>query len=177
METVSRASFGEFRALVGRTVDAVFQDSGYWHLFVALRCADGKSIVFSTEDVGIAKYFEVFPIKVKVETTEERAWRRLDKPQAIREVTPLCREEWLEPSAPGPELVGSAPHHVHRAGRGPAPTEAVQRTVVQAGVEVRFEPTESLLVYASNTAPFNVEVAVTKNEVENAMAAFNATDA
>jgi hypothetical protein len=177
METVSRSSLTEFKAVVGRTVDAVFQDDGYWHLIVALRCTDGESIVFNTEDVYIAKYFEVFPIKVKVEPTEQRAWRRLNEIRTIQEAIPLFREEWLEPSAPHPELVGSAPHYVQHAGRGPVPSDAVQHVTVQAGVKLCFGLGESMLVYASNTAPFNVAVAVTNIEVENALAAFNATDA
>ena len=177
MKTVSRASLHELEALVGRTVDAVFQDEGYWHLFVALRCTDGQSIVFNTEDVGIAKYFEVFPVKLKLEPTVVRAWQTLDEPRTIQRVNPLFREEWLEPSAPHPELVGSTPHHVHHAGRGPASPQAVQHVVVQAGVELQCAPMETLLVYASNTASFNVEVAVSPSEVENALAAFNATEA
>ena len=92
-------------------------------------------------------------------------------------MTPLYREEWLEPSAPHPELVGSAPHHVHHAGRGPASVGTVQRVVVQAGVALRLGPEESLVVYASNTAPFNVELAIASTEVAHALDAFCATEA
>ncbi|WP_189685896.1 hypothetical protein [Pseudorhodoferax aquiterrae] len=158
-------------------MDAFFQDEGYWHLFVALRCTDGNSLVFSTEDVGIAKYFEVFPIKVKLEPTVARAWRALDEPRTIQRVTPLFRHEWLEPSNPHPELVGGGPHHVHHAGRGPASPHAVQHVVVQAGVELQCASKSSLVVFASNTAPFNVEVAVSLVEAENALAAFTTTEA
>ena len=177
METITRVSSSEYEVLVGRTVDAVFQDKGYWHLYVALRCTDGNSIILSTEDVGIAKYFEVFPLRVRIEPSEQRVWQGLEDLRTISAVSPLFREEWLEPTEPHPELVGGAPHHVHHAGRGPASLAAVQHVVVQAGVELRCSSAESMLIYASNTAPFNVELAVKQEEVENALAAFNATDA
>lgn len=174
METISLASPSDFQALVGRTVDAVFQDDGYWHLIVELRCTDGYSIVFQTEDVGVAKYFEVFPIKVRVEPSAQRQWQELEHPRTVSLAKPLLREEWLEPSAPHPELVGGAPHHVHHTGRGPAPATAVQHVLVQAGVELRCQTGPALLVYASNTTPFNVEFAAMQGEVEEALAAFNA---
>lgn len=174
METISRASSHELEVLAGRTVDAVFQDDGYWHLFIAFRCTDGKSIVFCTEDVGIARYFEVFPVKVTIEPTECRAWRLLSEAETIREAVPLFREEWLEPSDPHPEHVGSSPHYVHHVGRGPASTNAIRKVIVQAGVKLCFDSAGSALIYASSTAPFNVEVAITQTEVEYALADFNA---
>ncbi|MBC7681978.1 MAG: hypothetical protein H7172_06560 [Ferruginibacter sp.] len=173
MKTVFLAQLSELNALVGRTVDAFFQDANYWHMFVALRCTDGQTIVFNTEDVSIAKYFEVFPIKVKVEPTEQRAWKSLVAPKTIRDVMPLFRDEWLEPSAPNPDLFGSAPHHVHHAGLGPAPASAVQQTTVLAGVELGFSSSDLMLIYASNNAPFNVEIAVSQAEVESALGGFN----
>ena len=177
MEAISRATLAEFNALAGKTVNAHFQDIGYWHLVVELRCTDGQSIVFNTEDVGVGKYFEVFPIKIGFQPTAQRAWTPWAKEKTIQEVIPLFREEWLAPSSPHPQLVGSAPHHIHHAGRGPASKEAVQHTVVQAGVMLRFNPTESLVVYAASAAPFNVEVALTQTEVERALEAFSAPEA
>ena len=177
METVSRASANECLPLVGRTVDAIFQDLGYWHLFVALRCLDGQTIVFNTEDVGVATYFEVFPIKVSLEATEKREWRELDAPRKVAAVLPLFREEWLEPTTPHPEHVGSAPHYAQSAGHGPAPAHAVQHVVVQAGIELRCEDTDSIVVFASSTAPFNVEVAHQRAEIKNALSGFKATEA
>lgn len=177
MNTVSRVDLSELHSLVGLKVDAVFQDESYWHLVVALRCSDGHSIVFSTEAVGIAKYFEVFPIKVRVEPTEHRAWRGLGQPKAIHNVRPLVRQEWLEPVDRHPELIGNAPHHAHHAGCGPSPSHAVQTVEVQAGIELRFSVTDSMLVYASGAVPLNVELATTPAEVKSVLAGFKPTDA
>ena len=177
MEIVSRTSPTEYLALIGKSVDAIYQDAGYWHLFVALRCQDGQTAVFSTEEVGVAKYFEVFPIKVATEATEQRSWRALGEPKRIEAVIPLLREEWLEPMAPHPEHVGSAPHYAHHAGRGPASAQAVQHIVVQAGFELRCQNASSIVVFASNTAPFNVEIAYEEAAIKDALSAFSAAEA
>ncbi len=177
MEIVSRTAAYEYESLVGRTVDAVYQDADYWHLFVALRCQDGQTILFSTEDVGIAKYFEVFPIKIAIETTEQRAWQFLNEPRRIVGVTPLFREEWLEPTTPHPEHVGSAPRYAHNAGRGPVPAQALQHVTVQAGFKLHCEDASPIVVFASNSAPFNVEVAIPSAEIESALAELNPTEA
>jgi hypothetical protein len=177
METVSRTTSIEYQSLVGRIVEAVYQDAGYWHLFVALRCIDGQTMIFNTEDVGIAKYFEVFPIKIGLEPTEQRAWEPLHKPRRVVAVSPLYREEWLEPTDPHPEHVGSGPHYAHNAGQGPAPAQALYHVTVQAGFKLHCEGASPIVVFASNTAPFNVEVALHSSEIESALSAFNPTEA
>jgi hypothetical protein len=45
--------------------------------------------------------------------------------------------------------------------------------LVQAGVELVFESGESMVVLASNTAPFNVELAASPSEVQNVLLGFN----
>ena len=177
MDIVSRTSATEYEALVGRTVDAIFQDGGYWHLVVALRCQDGNTISFNTEAVEIANYFEVFPIKVEIEQTEQRPWQLLNEPRTIVAVDLLLREEWLEHTIPHPRHVGSPPHYAQRAGRGPAPDQALEHVVVQAGFQLRFDEGMPIVVFASSTAPFNVEIALQSTAIESALAAFNPTEA
>jgi len=152
----------EFRAdldvtsLLGETVDAYAQDNGYWHLFVALRLAGSKSLVFTTEEHSAGQRFEVFPIRAKREVEASYSWRTLDRPILVSAIVPLWRYEWLEAGAVG-ETVGTDPA-THYAGRGPASPDAIVSARVLAGVFLEGAAGEQMVVAASDSAPFNVEV-------------------
>ena len=78
MLSESISACDDFSALVGKRVDAYFHADDYWRFFVALRAEEGQNIVFSTEDRGLARYFEVFPLKFEFEVSEERQWGKRD---------------------------------------------------------------------------------------------------
>ena len=126
----------DFTPLEGKTIDAFFHEDGYWRFFVALRTAEKEELVFTTEERGIAKYFEVFPIKFAVESEQARTWVPLEKPFSIKSVARLWRNEWLEPVEDNGKFLGSGPHHVHHAGSGLAGPSAVASVKVLAGVQL-----------------------------------------
>ena len=149
----------DFSALVGKCVNGYFHVDGYWRFFVALRTEDGGTFVFSTEAHGLAKYFEVFPLKFVFEAPEARHWVPFE-PLHIEKVRPLWRMEWLEPAADNGQFLGAGPHHVHNAGAGPASPSAVQVARVLAGVALSNGAGRTILLSASDSAPFNVDIAV-----------------
>lgn len=170
-ETISACD--DFSALVGKRVDAYFHADGYWRFFIALRADDGRSLVFSTEERGLAKYFEVFPLKFAVEETEPRQWVTFE-PLLVDSVLPLWRLEWLEPTEDNGQFVGSAPHHVHHAGAGPASSAAVHAARVLAGVKLLDSEGRAIVLSASNSAPFNVDIAVEPTAVADMLSGFSA---
>ena len=172
MLSESISACDDFSALVGRRVDAYFHADGYWRFFVALRAADGQSVVFSTEERGLAKYFEVFPLKFEFEASEERQWVSFE-PLLIETVRPLWRVEWLEPTEDSGEFLGSGPHHVHHAGAGPASPSAVHVARVLAGVALSDRAGRTILLSASDSAPFNVDIAVEPAAVTNMLDGFS----
>lgn len=159
MLSESISACDDFSALVGRRVDAYFHADGYWRFFVALRAEDGQRIVFSTEERGLSTYFEVFPLKFEFEASEERQWVSFE-PLLIKTVRPLWRLEWLEPIDDNGQFLGSGPHHVHHAGAGPVSSAAVHVARVLAGVTLSDSAGRTLLLSASDSAPFNVDIAV-----------------
>lgn len=74
MLTESITACDDVSALIGKRVDAYFHDDGYWHTVMVLRAEGEQSLAFSTEDRGLAKYFEVFPLKFAIDATEQRQW-------------------------------------------------------------------------------------------------------
>jgi hypothetical protein len=150
----------DFTPLVGKTIDAFFHEDGYWRFFVALRTAEKEELVFTTEERGIAKYFEVFPIKFAVESEQARTWVPLEKPFTIKSVARLWRNEWLEPVEDNGKFLGSGPHHVHHAGSSLAGPSAVASVKVLAGVQLTDTQGQSIVVSASDSAPCNVNIAV-----------------
>lgn len=155
--------------LSGATVDAYAQDEGYWHLFVALRLVGGEPFVFTTKDHMAGPRFEVFPIRAGSEPGTVHAWRALAHPFVIARAVPLWRVEWMEPGARGPTLGADAA--THYAGRGPATPEASASARIRAGVLLEGESGERMIVAASDSAPFNVEVFV-GDEVGRALERF-----
>ncbi|QYF93859.1 hypothetical protein KY495_01035 [Massilia sp. PAMC28688] len=149
----------DFSQLVGRRVNAYFHADGYWRFFVALRMKNGRSVVFSTEDRGLAKYFEVFPLKFDLEPSEPREWVSLE-PLLIKTARPLWRLEWLERTPDNGKFLGSGPHHIHHAGAGPVSQTAVHAARVLAGIALSGAAGRTLIVSASDSAPFNLDIAV-----------------
>ena len=162
----------DFSALIGKRVDAYFHADGYWRFFVALRAADGQSVVFSAEERGLAKYFEVFPLKFEFEASEERQWVSFE-PLLIETVRPLWRLEWLEPTEDNGQFLGSGPHHVHHAGAGPASPSAVHVARVLAGVALSDSAGRTILLSASDSAPFNVDIEVEPAVVANMLGGYS----
>lgn len=142
--------------LSGMTVDAYAQDEGYWHLFVALRLAGGEPFVFRTEEHAAGRRFDVFPIGVGGDPGATYAWRALARPFVIERAIPLWRIEWTEPGASVPTL-GADPA-THYAGRGPATPQASVSARVRAGVLLEDRGGGRMVIAASDSAPFNVEV-------------------
>ena len=118
--------------LLGAHFTAFAQDSGYWHLFVALKSAAGTSFVFTTEEQSAGFRFEVFPISVSVDEVHARQWRALQAPFLVAEATPLWRNEWIEAGAAGPTLGSDL--NTQYAGRGPVPSIALSSARVLAGI-------------------------------------------
>jgi hypothetical protein len=160
----------DLTSLEGAKIDAYAQDEGYWHLFVALRIDGNGTVLFTTEENSAGPRFEVFPLKSQHEVGVERKWRSLPAPLLVCRATPLWRSEWLESGAVG-EFLGSNPA-THYAGRGPVPSEAVAGAHVRAGVLLQSASGVQLVVSASNTAPFNVEIFFSHEAVSKALAGF-----
>ncbi|MBD9436716.1 hypothetical protein IB223_11500 [Pseudoxanthomonas sp. PXM03] len=142
--------------LLGATIDAYAQDDGYWHLFVALRIVGGVPFVFRTEERSAGPRFDVFPIHGGREADARPAWCELARPFVIERAIPLWRVEWTERGATWP-TVGSDPY-THFAGRGPASPQAANRARVLAGVLLHSATGEGIVVAASDSAPFNVDL-------------------
>jgi hypothetical protein len=161
----------QLESLEGAAIDAYAQDEGYWHLFVALRLVGGQSVVFTTEEHSAGHWFEVFPIRLHTDERVERQWRDLPTPLLIDRAIPLWRSEWIEPGAVG-ETLGSNPA-THYAGRGPAPPKATAVARVQAGVLLQCHSGDQVVVAASNSAPFNVEMFLFNEAISTALAEFH----
>jgi hypothetical protein len=172
MLTESVSACDDFSALVGKRIDAYFHDDGYWHVVVALRAEGEQSLVFSTEDRGLAKYFEVFPLKFAIEATEQRRWVAFE-PLLVESVVPLWRLEWLEPTEDNGQFLGSGPHHVHHAGAGPVSSSAVHAARVLAGVKLADGKGRAIVVSASDSAVFNVDIAVEPTAVVKMLGGFS----
>lgn len=142
--------------LLGVTIDAYAQDEGYWHLSVALRLVEGEPFVFRTEERSAGSRFDVFPILGGPDKDAARTWRELARPFVIERAVPLWRVEWTEQGANGP-TVGSDPY-THFAGRGPAPPQAATCARVLAGVWLQSKAGEGVVIAASDSAPFNVDI-------------------
>lgn len=140
----------------GATIDAYAQHEGYWHLVVALRTSVGAPFLFTTEERSAGFRFDVFPIGVRRGEPVECPWRALTRPLVIQNATPLWRVEWTVRGAQGP-TIGSDPY-THFAGRGPASDQAATRARVLAGVLLQSESGEGIVVAASDSAPFNVDI-------------------
>lgn len=155
--------------LVGLTFDAYAQTDDYWHFFVALRVTNGDSLVFTTEEFGIGPRFEVFALRMQREAVQEE-WRALPQPFKVSSVRPLWRNEWTESGASGPTLgVDPATHH---AGRGPVPAHALSHARVLSGVLLADVDDDHIIVTASDSAPFNVEIFVDPVDVDEALNRF-----
>lgn len=172
MLSESISACDDFSALVGKRIDAYCHAEGSWRLFVALRADDGQSVVFSTEERGLVKNFEVFPLKFEFEASEERLWVPFD-PLLIEIVGPLWRLEWLEPTEDNGQFLGAEPHHVHHAGAGPASPSAVHVARVLSGVELSDSAGRTILLSASDSAPFNVDIVVEPVAVANMLGGFS----
>lgn len=162
----------DLASLPGTTVDAYAQDEGYWHLFVALRLVGAEPFVFKTEEHAAGRRFDVFPIGAGADPGAVYAWRALVRPFVIERASPLWRIEWTEPGASVPTL-GSDPA-THYAGRGPATPQASVSARVRAGVLLEGREGERVVIAASDSAPFNVEVFLLDGEVERALEGFEA---
>jgi hypothetical protein len=155
--------------LVGLTFDAFAQTDNYWHFFVALRVTNGDSLVFTTEEFGIGPRFEVFALRVQREAVQE-VWRGLPQPFKASSARPLWRNEWTESGASGPALgVDPATHY---AGRGPVPPHALSQARVLAGVLFADPDGSRIIISASDSAPFNVEIFVDPGDVDEALNRF-----
>ena len=95
MQKIAALQSDSLEALRGLTIDAVYSAEDYWHFFVAFRCIDGQTIVFTSEDVQIAKYFEVFPLRVAVQSAEAKPWQQLPQAETVASSRALWRYEWL----------------------------------------------------------------------------------
>lgn len=156
---------------VGTTVDAYAQDEGYWHLFVALRLGGTTtSLVFTTEGRSAGYRFEVFPISVQSLAEAKHAWRSLPRSMLISSAVPLWRCESVEAGATG-ETMGLHPSTQY-AGRGPAPSTALVSARVLAGVLLEGSLGEQLVIAASDSAPFNVELFSSEQAVKRALENF-----
>jgi len=142
--------------LLGSTIDAYAQDDGYWHLFVALRVVGDAPFFFRTEERSAGARFDVFPICGRREDDARPAWRELLRPFVIERAIPLWRVEWTERGAAWP-TVGSDPY-THFAGRGPASPQAANHARVLAGVLLQSANGEGIVVAASDSTPFNVDI-------------------
>lgn len=146
----------DLSTLPGATIDAYAQHEGYWHLVVALRTSVGAPFLFTTEERSAGFRFDVFPIGVHRGEPVECPWRTLDRPFVIQKATPLWRIEWTERGAQGPTI--GSDRYTHFAGRGPASDQAATRARVLAGVLLQSESGEGIVVAASDSAPFNVDI-------------------
>ena len=160
----------KLEALLGTNLTAYAQDSGYWHLFVALRTTSGPSVVFTSEEQSAGFRFEVFPIRFSIEEEGTREWHVLQAPFLVGEASPLWRSEWVEARAVGPTL-GSDPNTQY-AGRGPVPSKALSSARVLAGVLLESASGQRMVIAASNSAPFNIEIAASVETVETALEGF-----
>lgn len=156
--------------LVGKVLTAYAQDSGYWHLFVAVLTSTGSSFEFRTRDEMPGPRFEVFPITLSSQPKSDHNWISLPEAVTVDRAFPLWRFEWLEDGALGPAL-GSNPQTQY-AGRGPAPTNAALAARVLAGVLIKGTKGELIVVAASDSASFNVEVALTLERVATMLNGF-----
>lgn len=156
--------------LVGNVLTAYSQDSGYWHLFVAVLTSTGSSFEFTTRDEMPGPWLEVFPITLLSQPKSDHNWISFPEAVTVDRAFPLWRVEWLEYGVVGPTL-GSNPQ-THYAGRGPAPTNAALAVRVLAGVLIKGTKGELIVVAASDSASFNVEVALTQERVVTMLEGF-----
>lgn len=160
----------DLSALLGATVDAYAQDEGYWHLYVALRLIGKPPLVLTTEEHSAGHRFEVFSIRTQGKHEAEYIWQSLHRPVVVSGASPLWRCEWLEEGASG-ETLGSDPATQY-AGRGPAPSNATVNARVRAGILLEGTCSERVVIAASDSAPFNVEVFLSEQAVKSALEKF-----
>lgn len=114
--------------------------------------------------------FDVFPIRTQSEPEANYSWRPLRHPFLVTSFTPLWRCEWIEAGAIG-VTVGANPA-THYAGPGLAPSGAIASARVLAGVLLEGAPGEQMVIAASNSAPFNVEIFPSRQAAKEALEGF-----
>ena len=159
----------DLTALTGMTVEAYAQKDGYWHFFVALRCG-GSSFLFTSDECWVSPRFEVFPIRLRRDEKVAHNWRELQQPFCIRKSVFLWRSEWIEAGADG-ETQGENPATQY-AGRGPVTARAIASARVLAGALLISDQGERMIIAASDSAPFNIEIFLTNEAVEQALGGF-----
>jgi hypothetical protein len=150
MQSVSARD--DLSPFIGVVVDGYYNQG-----CAALRCSPDREIVISFEGHDIAKYFEVFAIRVDLQARTAREWFPLSPPLIIARASPLWRVEWLEPTEDKGQFLGSGPHSVHCVGRGPAPQPADHAARVLAGVWLCDSEGRGIVLSAS-AFPYQAEV-------------------
>jgi hypothetical protein len=129
-------------------------------------------VAFESLEHSIAPYFDVYSLRVIPWRPAPTTWSPLHEPLEIVRAYSLWRDEWLEPSQTvNTSLVGGAPRFDQFARPvGAAPSDAVASARVLAGVLLESDTGGQLAIYASASAPLNVEIATSRPQIAQALA-------
>jgi hypothetical protein len=137
--------------------------AGLYPTVVSLVLANGDLVTIRTREVGIAPRFEVFPISVSAELLKVEAEQVIDCKDHSGDLSVflLSKAEWSVPTSPEDQAQllgdpeGSTTQYEGQA--ADIPTDALDSTVFDAGIEIRSSDGWSFVV-ASSMFPFALYV-------------------
>lgn len=153
--------------LDGRTIQAFHSQ----YSFAVFRLDNGEIMSFAVEEISVGKWFEVFPLrKYPLNQDYPFAWSELVPPFTVASGDLLWREEWLESASDTSMFLGSGPHSVQFADvLGAAPKSNPNVIKVLAGLRLVDQNGRVLAISSSDNTPFKIDLATTKDEVDQIM--------
>lgn len=159
---------GELSFLLGRRIHAYISE----YSFIGLRLDSDEIVCFSTEEVSVGKWFEVFPIKRDELPKGEFTWHEMNEPFAISDTRQLWRDEWMEFAEDNGQFMGSGPHSTIFSSPVDRTPEEVEHPIrVLAGIKLINNRKRHIVICSSDGSPFQMNLAMNEEESESILRA------
>lgn len=151
----------------GRTIRAFYSE----YSFATLLLDQDEVVAFTTEEVVVGRWFEVFPIcDYKLPSDYVTAWVDLEEPIEVVSSAQVWREEWQEAAADDGKFMGAGPHSTqYAAALGQSPESSTDAVEVHAGLKLLGRDGRALIVCSSDNTPFKIDLAVDVQDIERIM--------
>jgi hypothetical protein len=154
-------------SLNGRFVRAFLAE----YTFASLLLDTDEVVNFSTSEIVVGKWFEVFPICPYVLPPDYiLAWTEFEKPIEVVNSMQLWRDEWQELAADDRQFIGAGPRSTQFAtALDLAPQSANNVVKVLAGIKLVGKDGRCIVVCSSDNTPFKIDFAVNEQDIERIM--------